>query len=394
MKCTLAITQKCNLACDYCYIQKKDSIMHLSTAKKIIDFVFENSKKSEKIDIGFFGGEPLLEFDLIKKITTLIQAHKSFDPNLVTISVTTNGTIFSEKIKNFLSENNIVLCVSCDGPPLVQDAFRHFPDGSGSSGIVEKNIIQALKKFPLIPVNAVYSPENLHLLPDVVDYLSSLGVRNIYLNPNISAQWTRKEADMFPHIYSSVGKKYLDFYRQGKPRYISLVDSKITVILRGGYKPLERCKMGNGEIAFAPSGNIYPCERFIGSDNGKAHCLGNIDDVSILGKKCKTISSVAINIECQTCGLRDYCMNWCGCTNHASTGSYNMVAPFICASEKASINVAFNIIQNMEESGHNFSDHLAGTPLMNLVMEERFGSREREEKKEIECLQCAKCAGE
>lgn len=366
MKCTLAITQRCNLACDYCYIRKNDSVMHLSTAKKIIDIIFENALKDEKIDIGFFGGEPLLEFDLIKKITNLIQDHESFDPNRVIISVTTNGTIFSEDISNFLFENNMVLCISCDGPPIVQDVFRHFSDGSKSSGIVEKNIKQALKTFPLIPINAVYSPENLHFLPNVVDYLSSLGVRNIYLNPNISAQWTKKEADMLPQIYGTIGNKYLDFYRQGKPRYISLVDSKITVILRGGYKPLERCKMGNGELAFAPSGNIYPCERLIGSDNGKAHCLGNIDNGFILEKKCRTISSVAINIECRTCGLREYCMNWCGCTNYFSTGSYNMVPPFICASEKASINVAFKIIQNMGEAEINFSDHLAGKPLMNL----------------------------
>lgn len=369
MKCTLAITQRCNLACHYCYIQKTDSVMHLSTAKKIIDFIFENSQKNEKIDIGFFGGEPLLEFNLIKKITTLIQTHKSFDPSRVIISATTNGTIFSEEISNFLIENNMVLCVSCDGPSIVHDALRHFPDGSGSSSIVEKNIKQILKTFPLIPVNAVYSPQNLNSLPEVVEYLSSLGVRNIYLSPDISARWTIKEANMFPHIYDCIGKKYMDFYRKGKPRYISLIDSKITAILRGGYKPLERCRMGNGEFAFAPSGNIYPCERFIGSDNGKAHCLGNINDGFIPKGRCGRILSIhsaAVNEECQICGLKDYCMNWCGCTNYFSTGSYKMVAPYICASEKASIKVAFQIIQNIDNSGLNFSDHLAGSPLMNL----------------------------
>jgi uncharacterized protein len=87
-----------------------------------------------------------------------------------------------------------------------------FPDGRGSSEIVEANIKLALKDFPLIPVNAVYSPENLHLLPDVVEYLASIGVRNIYLNPNISARWTKKEADTLPEIYGAVARKYIDFY--------------------------------------------------------------------------------------------------------------------------------------------------------------------------------------
>jgi uncharacterized protein len=367
MKITLAITQRCNLACDYCYIRKKNSVMQLSTAKKIIDFVYENSN-NEKIDIGFFGGEALLEFDLLKEITDLIQTHKSFDPTKVIISVTTNGTILSEEILNFLIEKNVVLCVSCDGSAIVQDAFRHFPDGSGSSYIVERNLKQALATFPLTPVNAVYSPENLHLLPEVVDYLTSLGVRNIYLSPNISSSWTKKEADMFPQIYDSIGKKYIDFYREGKPIYISLIDGKITVILRGGYKPLERCRMGIGEFAFAPSGNIYPCERLIGSDDGKTHCLGNINEGYIPKKMPKNnlnTHTVAINNECQKCGLNDYCMNWCSCTNFFSTGRYNIVAPFICASERASINVAFQIIQNMENTGINLSDHIAGSPMIN-----------------------------
>lgn len=369
MRYTLAITQKCDLSCDYCYIGKKNSVMSLSTAKNILDFAFENTPKSEEINIGFFGGEPLLEFDLIKEITKIAQNHKYFDPGRVILKIITNGTIFSEKIAHFLMEKNVGLGISCDGPPYVQDTFRHFPDGSGSSTVVEKNIKQALKYFPLIPVNAVYSPENVQFLPDVVDYLSSLGVKNIHLNPNISAWWTKKETDILPQVYSSIAKKYIEFYRQERPRYISLIDSKIAVILRGGYKPLERCRMGKGEFAFAPSGNVYPCERFIGSDDGKTHCIGNINNGFISEKTCREIPNAAVNIECQTCSLKKYCMNWCGCTNYFSTKNYNLVGPFMCASEKALMNAAFQIIQNMDEEGLNFSDHLAGIPLMSIIEE-------------------------
>lgn len=367
MKCTLAITQRCNLACDYCYIRKKDSVMSLLTAKRILDFIFANDQKNHKIEIGFFGGEPLLEFDLIRKITDMIQTHKSFDPNRVVISVTSNGTIFSNKVAEFLVEKRVVLCISCDGPPPVHDLFRHFPDGSGSSTVVERNIRRALQFFPLTPVNAVYSPENLHFLPEVVDYLSSLGVWNIYLNPNISAQWTRREAEMLPEIYSAIGGKYMEFYRQGEPKYISLIDSKIAVILRGGYTPFERCRMGNGEFAFAASGNAYHCERLIGSDDGRAHCLGNINQKFNVRKACETIPRIAINKECMACSLSEYCMNWCGCTNYYSTGSYDVVSPFTCASEKAAINAAFGIIRNVGDNWQDFSHHLAGTPLMNVI---------------------------
>jgi uncharacterized protein len=252
---------------------------------------------------------------------------------------------------------------------MIQDAFRHFPDGSGSSAIVEKNIKKALNIFPMTPVNAVYSPENVRSLPHVVDYLASLGTINIFLSPNISARWTKEEANILPKIYNIIGEKYMDFYRDGVPRYISLIDSKIAVILRGGYKLIERCRMGKGEYAFTPSGNIYPCERLIGSDEGKEHCLGNINEGGNFQNLCKAISNDAVNEECLACSLKDYCMNWCGCTNYYSTGNYNIVSPFICSSEKAAINAAFNIIKNMGENKLDFSHHFAGAPLMSAMAE-------------------------
>ncbi len=368
LKCTLFVTQQCNLACDYCYIDKKKTVMPLPTAEKIMEFVFAHAAKDENIEIGFFGGEPLLEFDRIKEITDMIHRHKSFDAKRVNISIVTNGTIFSEEIAEFLKEKKIVLCVSCDGPAAVQDVHRHFPNGAGSSALVEKNLREALKWFPLIPVNAVYSPENIASLPAIVDYLVSLGVVNIYLNPNISARWTQKEADLLPAIYGEIGKKYVDFYLQGNPKYISLIDSKIAVILRRGYQPLERCRMGQGEFAFAPSGNIYPCERLVGGDDGK-HCMGNINQPDSFAVKCGSISCAAKNPACKECGLAEYCMNWCGCTNFHTTGSYNVVGPFVCASEKAAIQTAFDVLQLLKDKPELFSHHLAGTPLANVMAE-------------------------
>ena len=324
--------------------------MSLSTASKIVDFVFKNVKQEDKVDIGFFGGEPFFEFDLIKNITDLIQTNASLRTGQTKLSVTTNGTILTDEIIRYLGEDHISLCISCDGPPEVQDRFRHFPDGSKTSTLVEKNLRRALRSTPSTAVNAVYSPETLESLPRVVDYFLSLGVRIVYLSPNISARWGKKEADMLPAIYDAIGKKYLASNSAGKAVYISLIDSKIALMLRGGYKPIDRCRMGKGEYAFAPSGNLYPCERLIGSDDGKTHCLGNISDKLSFNRACQGLSSSAINVECIQCSLKEYCMNWCGCSNYYSTGSYNVVSPFTCASEKAAIKVAFDMIRKMKNN--------------------------------------------
>lgn len=358
MKCTLTITQNCNLACSYCYITKKDARMPLATAKKIVDFIFNHCPPDEKIDFGFFGGEPLLEFELIQDITGLIKNHPGYSPGFVSFTITTNGTVLNDRIIKFLLDSGTVFCISCDGPPDIQDLNRRSPDGRGSSGTVEENIRRALSFFPLTPVNAVYSPETVGVLPEIVEYLASLGVQRIFLNPDISSPWTQKEAEILPRVFGQLGTMHLDFHLQGKPRYISLIDNKIAVILRGGYQPLEKCRMGDGELAFAPSGNVYPCERLIGSDDGKRHCLGNIDNHVDLKKRCHHIPTEAVNTECLDCELSGYCMNWCGCTNHAMTGKYNMAPPFICAAEKAAIRVALEVIQGAADNHINLSSHL------------------------------------
>jgi uncharacterized protein len=338
--------------------------MQLATAQNIVDYVLLNSPIEEKIEFGFFGGEPLLEFGLIRDIVQVIQCHQLYSPERVTFTVTTNGTIITDSIIDFLKANNIVLCISCDGPPSIQDKHRRFRDGKGSSTLVEGNIARALNTFPYIPVNAVYSPSTLESIPDVVGYLALLGVERIFLNPDISATWTKKDADKLPDLFGKIGKLYVDYHLQGKPKYISLIDSKISVILRGGYQPLEKCRMGSGELAFAPSGNIYPCERLIGADDGNLHCLGNINIDNGIPQNCRCIPTKAINTECMQCSLNAYCMNWCGCTNYAMSGAYNMVAPFLCASEKAAISVAFDTIKVASKSHLDLSHNQIGSSLV------------------------------
>lgn len=370
MKYTLCITRECNLNCSYCYIGKERDKMPLTVANAIVDFAFENTPTEENIDIGFFGGEPLLEFELIREITGIIEDHPSFSPDRTILTVVTNGTIFSEKIANFLSEHHISFNLSCDGPPFVHNRFRTFPNGTGSSAIIEDNIYKALDVFSAIPVNAVYHPDTFQYLPQVIEYFSNLGIRHIYLNPDFSAPWSEKEAKHLPGIFGQIGKQYIKFYENKDPHYISLIDGKIAVIMRGGYQPLERCRMGEGEFAFSPRGNIYPCERLIGSDKGEVHCIGNITSGFKPKHRCKKIESAAVNVECQTCGFKDFCMNWCGCSNFFSSGHYNKVGPFLCASERISIETAFDVFQTLEAKlGPVFFEHLSGLSYVNSTAE-------------------------
>lgn len=365
LKYTLCLTQQCNLRCKYCYVVKGAPYMPLDIGKKIIDFIFHRTPPGEKMIIGFFGGEPLLEFELMKALTELIEEHPEHDQHPVEFSLVTNGTIYSHVIADFIEQHDFGFGISCDGPPELHNRYRLYINGKGSGNRVEKNIMQAIQRFPNLMVNAVYRPDTLQNLPEVVDYFASLGVTQIYLNPDFSADWSIHEANILPEIYGLLGERYVNSYIVGKPLYISLIDSKISVILRGGYQTEEKCSMGRGELAFTPNGNIFPCERLIGAGDGDGHCIGHIDE-GVVPERMQCSTSSTVNVECLTCGLQEYCTHWCGCSNYFSSGYYNRVGPFLCASERASIIVAHQAIQQLETRlGSLFSDHLAGDPAIN-----------------------------
>ncbi len=353
MKYTLCVTQRCNLACTYCYVGKREEVMPLDIARHIVDFAFERTPPHEKIEIGFFGGEPLLAFERIRDITELIEAHADFAERDVEMTVVSNGTTFSDEIADYLLAHAIGFGVSCDGPPAVQDHFRRYADGGRSSPDVENTLLHVIERIPYPMVNAVYHPETFLELPRVVRYFSELGLRRIYLNPDFSATWTQTEAEVLPSLYSDIRKYYSYTFLKGDPHFISFLDGKISVVLRGGYGPLERCRMGRGEYAFSVEGNIYPCERLLGDGKGGGHCIGNIETglvPSRIGEHCNT--SADDGEPCRSCGLREYCMNWCGCSNYMSGGSYDAPGAFLCASERAAIETAMSTIEALTACGH------------------------------------------
>jgi uncharacterized protein len=226
--------------------------------------------------------------------------------------------------------------------------------------IVERNIRQALGSTDLLRVNAVFHPLTFRQLPETVAYLAELGVHKIYLNPDFSAPWSEEDLADLDEIYSQVADLYKSYHLSGLPRFISLIDGKIAAIVAGGYPVDARCRMGLAEFAFTPEGRIFPCERLIGDGSANRHCLGNIEDgIRPCGGCRVTLSTLATNAECQDCGLKDYCMRWCGCSNFLATGHYDRVSRFLCASERAAIKQAFSVFQELSESlGIRFLENL------------------------------------
>jgi uncharacterized protein len=346
--------------------------MSIETARRIIDFAFETAREERRIDFGFFGGEPLLEFDLVRSITDLIAEHPSYGEHDIRISIVTNGTILNDTIIEYLRKHGIAYQLSCDGIPSVHDANRRFISGAPTSSVVEKNLRRAIAALPVILVNAVYGPSTHTHLAESVDYFSELGVQHQIFNPDYSAVWTHQDLENLRISYAAVGELYVQYHNEGRPRFISIIDEKISIIMRGGYQPFEKCSMGRGEYAFSPQGNIFPCERLVGDGEAGAHCIGSIFDPYTLNRgKCSPKGAACINPECADCGVADFCMNWCGCSNYFATGSYFRANKFICQSEKAAIETALDALQKIDPSTiENFKDHYAGAALSTSIAKE------------------------
>ena len=358
VKASLGLTHDCNFSCRYCYAgEKSRKDMSIDTAKKIVDYVMEITPDGRKIELGFFGGEPLLRIDLIWKIIDYIRKKEQMTGKVVSLDVTTNGTLLTQDILGLFKEKRVNLCVSIDGRAQVHNMNRRYRDGRESYEDVVRGLKLAIKQLDSVQVNAVYGPDTIDFLPDSASFLNQLGVPVIHLNPNISANWDENTISKLRGVYMQIANQYIQSYKQGHEIAINLIDSKIIVFLSGGYKVTDKCGMGETEWGFAPSGNIYPCERLIGDDTDTTFCLGNIHTGLNLNRRCTLLKHRGNrNKECGTCAFQIYCMNWCGCTNYYMSGHTDLTGPMMCESEKAAIQAAYQVLFSLKEN-ELFLDH-------------------------------------
>ena len=345
--------------------------MSTEIMQKAVDFVFEHTAEKKRIDFGLFGGEPLLAWEQTRQAVDLIESHVDHGNHDVRISLVTNGTLLDENILCFMRDHEIILQISCDGIPLVQDAHRRFINGEGTSQIVEHNILAALRNLPSMLVNLVYGPDTYAYLPESIEYLVSFGLRQLILNPDYTAAWHSDHINGLSQTCDEIVALYLKYYRQSKPLFISLIDEKIAIILRGGYEAEERCRMGYEEFSFSPEGYIFPCERLVGDGMPNQHCIGHLDQPQKLKRThCPINGTLCINEVCRECSLAPYCMNWCGCTNFHATGNYAKASHFICASERLAIESALKVMSS-ENSDQIFAyvNHYVGYPMLNSSLD-------------------------
>lgn len=340
----LMATHACNLRCSYCYVgQKSARSMPEAIGRKAIDRAMASLEPGGELQLGFFGGEPLLEADLIAGLIAYAQAQARKSDVRVSPGLTTNGTVDGTRAWRLMTLPELSLAVSCDGRSEVHDRHRRFPDGRGSSPIVLSTLRRLIEGGNECRVVMVVRPETVDSLPDGIAFLRELGIRRI--EPSLDL-WTRWEPEAIERLEAVVGR-VAELWREALPDFgLSWLDEKIARLACGGTGDSMRCAFGNGDLAVAPSGRLYPCERLIGEDaeNNPMRLPGHVLDgedflrPSPWPERCTSA--------CGQCAIESICNTTCRCSNYARTGDPGRPDGLLCRWSQACAREIARLVQS------------------------------------------------
>jgi uncharacterized protein len=341
MNLTLVLTHQCNLACHYCYAgEKMNRKMTWETARKAIDHAI--AAPGSLLDLAYFGGEPLLEWELLQRTFRYARDEAARVGKRLRPLVTTNGTKLTRARLAWLIENDFFLGFSMDGGAAAMAAARPFKSGRSSFEAVEASLDRLLESgYARYEVMMVVDPKSAPYLAEGVEYLIDKGVKRLAFNPNFFTPWDDEAKGYWRRGYQVAADAWADSYRRGEPLYVNFLDSKVITAVKGGFGVEDTCSFEGGELAVAPSGNMYPCERLVGDDRDPTWVIGHVDGGVSPAKTCTASSSCGnVDDECVTCPLQPRCMNWCGCTNYLESGAANRAGGNLCWHEKMAIPLA------------------------------------------------------
>lgn len=349
MNLTLCLTHDCNLRCVYCYAGRKEARrMSWATAKRAVDFALEQTLRRAHVmglppeaQVGYFGGEPLLEWDVLQRSAAYADEESARLGVALTKTVTTNASLLDAARAEWLRLHGFYVGLSLDGNAAMHDTLRRYPDGSGSHAACAAALAHYRGCEARAEVIVVADPRNVSHLSESVEWLIAQDIWNIAVNPNFYVEWPEAALNEWKNAYGKIGEFYAGCYRRGLPVRVNVFDGKIRVRVKDGYAACDTCGFGIDEVAVAPSGNLYPCERIVGDDTNEALRIGTVFDGFDAARRAAVAACRGNTVEaCKACPVQARCMNWCGCINYATTGAANRVAGIVCFHERMAIEAA------------------------------------------------------
>lgn len=357
----LNVAHTCNLSCEYCFAKGgkyhgPDAIMTTETAKKAIDFLIENSGNHYNLDVDFFGGEPLMNWDVVKETVDYARNLEEKYNKHFNFTLTTNGMLLDDDKIEYLNENMKNVVLSLDGRREIHDEFRKTIGGKGSFDTVVPKFQNFVSKRgdKEYYMRGTYTANNLDFTKDVKTYLD-LGFKRTSLEPvvgNSKSDYALKEEDL-PVLFEEY-EKLADMMIDAIDNNNKFIFYHYMIDLENGpcaHKRISGCGSGTEYMAITPSGELYPCHQFVGNDD---FIIGDInqgiirDDIIEDFKKCNCYSKE----ECKSCWANMYCSGGCAANNYNAKGDINETHDYSCKLFKKRIEmaIAIKIYEYMKES--------------------------------------------
>ncbi len=336
----LHVSHDCNLRCRYCFggtgnFGGSRVLMDFETGKKAFDFLFKTSGPRRHIEVDYFGGEPLMNFEVVKKLIKYGKEKAKAENKILKQTLTTNGTLLDQEKIDFLNDEGIYMILSIDGRPEVHNYMRPFAGERESYS----RVFQGIKKYVesqtanTYYVRGTYTHFNLDFCNDVL-HLVEEGFDRLSMEPVVASpdnDYALKEEDLptLKEQYEKLARAWLEYYKKGTPfeffHYNVSLDKGPCIVKR-----LTGCGAGHEYLAVSPEGDLYPCHQFVGEKTFKMGTVftGVTDDT--WGKKFK--AAHALNKEeCKKCWARYFCSG--GCHANAYHFSGNILEPYALGCE-------------------------------------------------------------
>lgn len=352
MQVTLFLTHNCNLRCKYCFNgESVNKEMSMEVAEKAVDFLYK--KLSPLYELTFFGGEPLLKFDLIKHI---IEYANSTYPDKIQYTyfmLNTNGTILNYEIKEFVLKNKFLVLLSVDGGKRVHDLNRITSANQGSYDLIMKNVEfwKTLSQNNRLLLQMTITPETAGQLFEGVMSLKDIPFKTVIFYFDFDNKWEQEHINIFSLELTKLSEKYEKILLDNECFSLPVFDEFIRF---GALKNQKiRCVAGESLYSVGIDGDIYPCQRFVKDGSDKQWVVGNVYHGfnKRLGEYLEAKN--AVPDKCNECGHIRRCKQKCTAINYINNGDINMDTPLRCMVEQSYIQnadrIAASLIKNNKE---------------------------------------------
>ncbi|MBQ9563550.1 MAG: thioether cross-link-forming SCIFF peptide maturase [Lachnospiraceae bacterium] len=349
----LHVAHDCNLACKYCFAEEGEykgrrAIMSYEVGKAAFDFLVAHSGNRRNLEVDFFGGEPLMNWEVVKKLVAYGRELEKTHDKKFRFTVTTNGVLLDQEKMVFINAEMHNVVLSLDGRREVNDRMRPFRGGQGSYDfITPKHLAMAKSRGgKSYYVRGTFTRYNLDFCEDILHF-ADLGFDEISIEPVVAPEtedYALRPEDL-PKIFEQYDKLAAEMVRRKKEEGKCFTFFHFMIDLSGGpcvYKRAAGCGSGTEYVAVTPWGDIYPCHQFVGEEEW---LLGNVfdgikrDDIV---QKFKSIN-VYTKEECQDCFAKFFCSGGCAANAYHFTGDIGGVYGLGCEMQRKRVECALMI---------------------------------------------------